>query len=105
MFSDTQRRQLRFDEIEHPLIPDTQLVAQDVRTMRPEIILPAPVVIRYVCCGASTNWAMIACAASSPLISPRPHLVSQVAGDRVHLMAGKRQGGLRNRGGITHDFR
>ena len=39
LFVDSHRRELGFDEVEHPLIPDTEFVAQDVGSVRPEGVL------------------------------------------------------------------
>jgi hypothetical protein len=100
LFVDSHRRELSFHEVEHPLIPDTEFVAQDVRSLRPEVILPAAVVVHLHRLRGTREVGddRLGCPIAGEFAAA--HLVCDVAGEWVQFVAGKRQCGLSDRRGF-----
>ena len=100
LFVDSHRRELGFDEVEHPLIPDTEFVAQDVGSVRPEVVLPAAVVVHLHGLRATRE---VGNDRLHRLIAGQfaaAHLVGDLAGERVQFVTRKRQCGLSDRRGF-----
>ncbi|WP_286199381.1 hypothetical protein [Mycobacterium sp. ELW1] len=100
LFVDAHRRELRFHEVEHPLIADTEFVAQDAGSVRPEVILPAAVVVHLHRLRAAREVSdyRLGCLIAGEFTAA--HLVCDVAGEGVQFVAGKRQCGLSDRRGF-----